>query len=935
MADVQVRLSGAIEARCDGEPVALPGRRVRALLVMLALSAGRTVPVDALARGIWDDDPPARVRGSLQTYIGRLRRALGSERIVTDEFGYHLDVSADAVDLLHFERLANTPPDMDPTAEAARLDEALALWVGDPFAGAPSAWIEQHLVPDLVERYLQAVERRIDLDLADGDASLHLSALRNLVERHPLRETLWMRLLTALDRAGRTAEALERYEALRNHLVEELGVDPSPDLQHLHNQLLTKEAPTSVLGAAAPAVVPSQLPPAITGFTGRSEQLAALESMIATHDSSVVALHGQGGVGKTALAVHWAWQNRKRFPGGQLFVDLRGYGPGAPMEPTEALDELLRAIGVPGAQIPDDAEGRSSLLRTELSMRKALVVLDNAREAAQVRPLLAGGSTTTLVTSRSQLRSLVSREGARRIAVKPMPTGDAVALLADRFRVTVPDDELLADLAGLCGRLPVALTVAAERAGRDEQPRIADVNERLRDERDRLAALTDWTDDPLTDVRAVFSWSYQALDSDTARMFRLIGCHPHPRVSIGSAAALAGIDERAAERLLDRLADRHLVAEIALGWYELHDLTRAYATELAASDPDETATAVRRLRSWYLHSASNANEIQASPVLTYSVPAVLPGLAPATFDSPEHATDWLGSHWSTIGALLRDAADDGDDDTVARLTPMLYLYFKFSGASREGSEMFRLAEQSARRTGEHALEAKCSLQLGYFLEDLGDHDASLSQYAAARTLFADVTDPSGRVSAEIAIGTARARDGQFDDAIEMLNNALVDVDGADDRLLPTIHNNLATVYLMIGRVEEGRVAAERGVEAAYNTATSDEDHLAFCHLTLGEAYSAAEDWAESITTLTEARRLFAASGNAVGEILARHTRGIGHRELNDRAAAHTDWTAALDLLDTLGLEDLPGHGDPRVGQRGELHELLACLGDDLSGGAGR
>ncbi|UYM04513.1 AfsR/SARP family transcriptional regulator [Solicola gregarius] len=500
MADVGIRLSGTIEVLRDGEPVAIPGRRVRALLVMLALSAGRSVPVDTLSRGVWGDDPPERVRGSLQTYVGRLRRVVGAERVATEETGYRLDIPADAVDLLQFERLVTESSEADdPDTESARLDQALALWHGDPFGGAPSEWIEQQLVPELTERHLQAVERRIDLDLSDGNATAHLPMLRNLIERHPLRETLWMRLLTALDDAGRTAEALERYEDLRTRLADELGVDPSPELQRVHQQLLTKEPPRIEDSAATPTTAtPRQLPPAIGGFTGRSDQLIALDS--AATDSSLVALHGPGGVGKTALAVQWASRNHGHFPDGQLFVDLRGYGPGEPVDPLDALDALLRGMGVPGNRIPADTESRSALLRTELSNRQALLLLDNAREASQVRPLLAGGSTTTLVTSRSQLRGLVSRDGAQRIAVDPMPTDDAVVLLADRFGIRADSSttELaeLAELADLCGHLPVALTVAAERAGRDGHHRIAEVNERLRNEHERLGTLTGWADDP-------------------------------------------------------------------------------------------------------------------------------------------------------------------------------------------------------------------------------------------------------------------------------------------------------------------------------------------------------------------------------------------------------------------------------------------------------
>src|SRR5690625_4616766 len=402
MTRVEVRLIGTIEVVRDGIPTPLAGKGVGALLVMLALAADRPVPVDTLARAIWDDDPPERIRGSLQTYVGRLRRIIGAEAIRTESTGYRLALPAESVDLQRFTRLVARSADAEAIEAARILDDALTLWHAEPFGHAPSEWIEHNVVPEVTERYLQAFERRVDLALADGDAASRLPRLRQLVERHPLRESLWARLIGVLDAAGRTAEALERYEALRVHLADELGVDPAPDLQRVHQRLLSKEAPREAHEPTR-SVPARQLPPAVVGFTGRSEQLAALDSALAENPSSLVALHGPGGVGKTTLAVHWASLNRDRFPDGQLFVDLRGYGPGEPIDPLEALDTLLRGLDVPGEQIPADIEGRSALLRTELSDKRALVMLDNAHEASQVRPLLSGAAAT-IVTSRSQLR---------------------------------------------------------------------------------------------------------------------------------------------------------------------------------------------------------------------------------------------------------------------------------------------------------------------------------------------------------------------------------------------------------------------------------------------------------------------------------------------------------------------------------------------------
>ncbi|UYM04511.1 AfsR/SARP family transcriptional regulator [Solicola gregarius] len=918
MTDVEIRLSGTIEALLDGERATMSGRRVSALLVVLALSAGRAVSLDALSRGIWGEDPPENVRGSLQTYVARLRGAIGTRVVTTERSGYRLDLSPAAVDLLRFEQLIAESADADTRdTEAARLDQALALWHGDPFGGAPSEWIEQQLVPELTERHLQAVERRIDLDLSDGNATAHLPMLRNLIERHPLRETLWMRLLTALDDAGRTAEALERYEDLRTRLADELGVDPSPELQRVHHGLLTKETAHTEPEPTAPR----QLPPTVARFTGRHEQLTALDSILADGEAPVIALHGPGGVGKTALAVHWASRNHAHFPDGQLFVDLRGYGPGAPVEPLEALDTLLRGLGLSGSQIPADTESRSAMLRTELNGRRTLVILDNAREATQVRPMLAGGSTTTIVTSRSQLRGLVSRDGAQRIAVDPMPTDDAVVLLADRFGIRADSSTTeLAELADLCGHLPVALTVAAERAGRDGHHRIAEVNERLRNEHERLATLTDWADYPLTDVRAVFSWSYEALDRDTARMFRLLGRHPHNRIATGAAAALGGIDGRTAERLLDRLTDRHLLTEVAFGWYEIHDLPHAYAAELATNDADVSLAAVRRQRSWYLHSVRNARYRLQPPRIEYSVPEPESGVEPPAFATAEQASAWLTAHLPGIRAMLDDASADGDDQTVARTTPYLYTYLRRSGAAREGVGLFATATVAARRTGDSVVEGTCTYLWGCCCELLADSVAALDHLERARDIFADLDHRDGRLNAEIAIGIALHELGRLDEATHAYLRALEQFEGTGSPVeRATLLNNLATTYLELDRVPEALDAAQHAVELERVEDDETSGGLATTLVTLGEVQSAAKRWDDAISSFDDAVRILRETSHVSNEIVALRLRGIAHRELGDRLAADADWRTALARLEELGSDAVPD------ATAGELRQLLGSL----------
>ena len=433
MSGLHICLMGTIEVTRDGAAVEIPGRRVRALLALLALSADQVVSIERLAEGLWDHDPPQRVRGSLQTYVGRLRRAIGADRVLTRPSGYVLRVDRRDVDLLDFyDRVEAAAQCVDPLEERRRLAAALATWRGEPFGEPPSLWLGRYESPLWVERHLQAVERRVDLDLIAGDHARCAAELQELAARNPLRESMWLRWLRALHACGRTAEALTQYETLRTRLVEELGTAPPAELQALHLELLeTAETPER---PAPASVVPTRLPPAVSGFTGRTAQLAELEALAsATPRPSVVALHGPAGTGKTTLALHWAQRIRLGFPDGQLFVDLGGFGPDAPLGTAEALGMLLGGLGVRRGGLPIGEDERTALWRNLLADRQMLVVLDNARESDQVRPLLPGGPSLVVVTSRSQLRSLATREGAGRVVVDPMPARESVDLLAHRL----------------------------------------------------------------------------------------------------------------------------------------------------------------------------------------------------------------------------------------------------------------------------------------------------------------------------------------------------------------------------------------------------------------------------------------------------------------------------------------------------------------------
>ncbi|MGP4115516.1 ATP-binding protein, partial [Streptomyces sp. 4N509B] len=439
--------------------------------------------------------------------------------------------------------------------------------------------------------------------------------LAGLVREFPLRERLHGLLMVALYRSGRREEALGAYRVARGHLVAELGLEPGPELRELERRILAGEELEPVPDATAtPAVtVPAQLPADVVGFVGREGELRELDGLMAGvggRGGALAVVAGTAGVGKTALVVRWAHRTRERFPDGQLYVDLRGYGPEAPVSAEDALSGFLRALGVEAAAVPRDVAERSATFRTLLDGRRMLVVLDNARSVEQVRPLLPGSSSCfTVVTSRDALAGLVAREGAHRIVLHRMPLGDARGLLAGLLVERAAREPGAVDaLIERCARLPLALRITAELARSQPGRGLGELAEELADRQGALDLL-DLDGDPYTAVRAVFSWSYQRLEPSVARVFRLLGLHPGHDTDVYAVAALAGAGVRRTRRALEVLVRAHLVDQVAGGRrYQPHDLLRAYAAELAAETdgPTERAEALARLLDYYLATASSA-----------------------------------------------------------------------------------------------------------------------------------------------------------------------------------------------------------------------------------------------------------------------------------------------------------------------------------------
>ncbi|MCI0688482.1 MAG: winged helix-turn-helix domain-containing protein [Sporichthyaceae bacterium] len=589
---MEFKVLGPMEVSAGGPRLVLGTPKQRLVLAVLLCNAGQSVSVDHLIDAVWDQRPPRSALHNIYLHIHQLRRLLGAATIVgRGRSGYLLTVSPTDIDAGQFVNLAEIGSQALATGDVARashqLHRALALWRGHPFADLDNPPALAVDIARLTEARLTALERRIDADLRLGRHMDLVSELTTLVAEQPYRERFQSQLMLALYRSGRRVEALAVYRAARAALSGELGLDPGADLRRLERAILAGEpdldlaepAPGERGHAPVPPVFtadrpdwlhePAQLPVDIVDFTGRQAEVDQLDRVAAELDDrsavALVAITGTAGVGKTALAVHWAHRAASRFRDGQLFVDLRGYGPGNPMRPIEALTQWLRALGVDPAKVPSELEPAAAMFRSELAGRQLLVELDNASSASQVRPLLpASSGCLTIVTSRDALTGLVARDGARRVRLGVLDAVDAISLLV---QITGParlsaEKQACRDLVRLCGNLPLAVRIAAAQLAEQPDRTVADQVDQLRT--DRLGGL-DIDGDETGSMRAVFDRSYAALPADRQRMFRLLGLASGPDITVPAAAAL-GRARPDRDRRVAEPADRGQPAGRAPAW---------------------------------------------------------------------------------------------------------------------------------------------------------------------------------------------------------------------------------------------------------------------------------------------------------------------------------------------------------------------------------
>jgi DNA-binding SARP family transcriptional activator/Flp pilus assembly protein TadD len=933
----------------DGDtPVEVPKGRQRVLLAALVLRTGTPVAADTLAELVWDGSPPPSATITLRSHVLRLRRVLGPRagaRLVTRHPGYLLQAGEDEVDLLRFRRLSRHGVTAGREGAWARADEllseALNLWRGTPLADVRSEFLRQDEVPELEALKLRAEEWRIEAALHQGRHDELVPELQMLAARHPLRERFHSQLILALYRCGCQAEALAAYQNARSTLVQELGVEPGPELQDLHQRMLSADPalaetePTQPKSADPMRFMPRELPPMVPGFTGRSAELRALTRLLdRSHERApqavvISAISGTAGVGKTALAVHWAYQVAGRFPDGQLYVNLHGYDPAKPMPVADALAGFLRALGVPGQDIPPEEEQRTARYRSLLAGQRTLIVLDNAGSADQVRPLLPGASDcTVIVTSRDALAGLVARDGAIRLDLDVLRQEEAVALLRALIG-TRGDAEpgAATEMADQCCRLPLALRVAAELAASRPAMPLAGLVSELADLQTRLDLL-EAGGDLHTEVRAVFSWSYGQLGPDEAWAFRLLGLHPGPDFEPYAAAALTGATVPRARQAIDVLARAHLIFPTAPGRYGLHDLLRGYARELATTldSGEEQHAALTRLFDYYLASTAAAMDT-LFPAERYRRPQIPRSATPVPpLADPAMARKWLDNQRAVLVAGAGHAATHSWPGHATRLAASLSRYLRNGSHFPDALTIFGHALAAARSTGDRADEATA-------LNDIGLVDAQLSRFQQAGdrhrqalALFRQVGDRAGEAHALGNIGLGETELGRYEQAASHQQEAVAIFRDLGDRFGEArALGNLGYACQLQGRYQEAAGYHQQTLDLC--RAIGDHQGEAFALGRLGVIDLRLGRYQDAARDLERALALFQEIDDACSEAEALGRLGEVYLELGRYEQAAGNYEQALAIFREIGdplleADALNGLGNVflRTGDAEKAHE---------------
>ncbi|MEO3765708.1 BTAD domain-containing putative transcriptional regulator [Streptomyces sp. B5E4] len=877
----------------------------RTVLAALLIGSGHHATTHELVDALWGEDPPRDAVGTVRTYVSRLRKALGPDaHLITGQAGgYVLRPGSNTVsDVAIAEQavaLADAATQDGDTARVrALLRQALGLWDGEPLAGLPGAFAETERAR-LTEWRLSLLERRLVLDIESHDYAEAVSELTALTAAYPLRERLRELLMLSLSRSGRQAEALAVYADSRRLLIDELGVEPGPKLAELQQRILRGgERPVAPVATTTARLSPAQLPARLADFTGRDAFVDELGKQLKQASGMVMAVSsvsGIGGVGKTTLAVHVGHAVRDSFPDGQLYADLQGAGA-SPAEPAAVLGSFLRSLGTPDAEIPEPLEERAALFRSMLAGRRVLALLDNARDAAQVRPLLPGTEgCAAVITSRARMTDLA---GAHHVDLDVMAPDEALLLftrIVGTHRVT-PERNAAMDVVAACGFLPLAIRIAASRLAARRTWTVSVLARKLSDEHRRLDELR------VGDlaVKATFELGYGQLEPEQARAFRLLGLVDGPDISLNAAAAILDRTEDDTEELLETLVDTSLLESAAPGRYRYHDLLRLFARTCAHREEPESQreAALSRLLDFYLATAARVYQLgRPGDTLTKHLPlASYEGLA---FSRREAAQDWLFNEAECLLAAVRQFAHG---DLLPRTVDLLLAAKDLAESGLYSPRFVPLATaliQAAEQRGDIRSQARAHVVLASAHQFTGRFELSYEHAGNAYRLAGTCDDVWVAGEAANDRGVTASLLGRLDDARYYLDQALVsyradgNLDGESCAL-----GNLARVHLDAGATATAIEMAEQTVEI--DRKASAPLRMACSRYHLAIALSQADRHVGALTQLDLAVSAFREDRMGLWEGLAHFRIAQVHLAMRQPAQAASYAEKALSQLRGIG-----------------------------------
>lgn len=961
---------------------------LRVLLATLALAANRVVPASVLIDALWEEEPSRQREQNLHVQVYQLRRRLAAAepgssqaRLVRREPGYQLMLATDELDLAEFKSLAASGRAAaaagDQRRAATLLRSALNEWRGPALADV--AELSDRLAAEasfLSQQRLAVLEDRIEADLmfsrqsgpgAAGSARPTLAELAaeltQLVAENPLRERLTGQLMLTLYRSGQQARALHAFEAARLVLAEQLGLDPGPELRHLQELILrgdagllqgASDAPqpgssSTAEDTAAPdrtpasraahetgqvRLIPRQLPAPLPSFAGRQDEVKELDQMLEAAAEAggtlvITSIGGTGGIGKTSLALHWAHRIADRFPDGQLHVSLRGFEPGgSPVEPAAALHGFLIALGVPAGQIPPDVEGMATLYRSTLAGRRVLVMLDNARDPAQVRPLLpASAGCLVIVTSRAAMTGLTVAEGAIPVPLNVLQRADAHALLAARLGAerTGAEPEAVADLVRMCAGLPLALAIVAARAATRPSVPLAMIAAEL--EREQLLDALD-TGDPLTSVRSIISGSVAQLPAPSARLFRLLGLHPGPEITAAACASLAAENGTVITALLGQLTSASLLTEQLPGRYAMHDLLRAFAREQASEAEDEGSrqAAVSRALDHYLHTGHAAALLLRQSDWAIALGRPEPGVAAEQLGATAEAMAWFDAEHEVLLAAISLAIATGRDSHAWQLPWTLSSYQFMRGLHAEWFATSLTALAAAERLGDDAALGWTHLRAGHAsLESsrmatakpgLGSVTGATDHYRAAIGYFERAAAPAAEADARLALFVALQIQHRSAEAQPHADRAAMLFQQAGSRRGLAITLSVISHYRT--RDGDARQALADGLQAfAISREIGDQFITAHALVNIGYAYRTLGDGRAAVDAYREALDIYHPMGHLTAQADVLGQLGDTLEAMGDLDAARRAWRQALAV-----------HGDAYPDDSAYLRRRLASAAED-------